>query len=743
MQRVRYAGIFLSAAALVGLVTYTPVNATPGPGNDGTVVASVKPPRNNDGPRRNGGGNDGGARQQQQQQQQRAAQERASQQRAAQERASQERAAQQRTQQRAAEERAAQQRSQERAAQERASQEHASEDAARRRADEVARQRQNDQQQRSMEDARQREQQDRIDIDRLRQQREAIERQQNDDRQRESLDRSGDNSQREEAIRRMDDLRERSSGTSSPDRDIFRDSNDGRDNNIPSRDQGDRERALDDMRKRLDAVRSGDRAPRDSDPPKSNDNDGRSPQARDRVDDKPRARTPGQDNGGDADRDISDLRDNRDQPSDLRRDNGVRNGDNDDSRIRTMPGSTNSGRNLFDDSSRKPSNNNTGNIDRARDDNSGPDRDLLSGPDRLRNPNGVRQPGAALDRQSLDRRDVDLTRHSNHLNVNQRNDGPPTRLPLHNDSRHVNRDADIEHRIHNSVHFNHHGHHGSHANHWVHHPHHGHHNQHSHGHHDSWWLHFSTGGFGFGFNQGHGHGGHHFWGHHHYLRPVYYYPTYCDWYYGSWYRPYLSVQYINYTPSYAYNSYDSYDDSYSSGGLLVSDNYDDSGTTVFGDDIFADELAAPTIDDAWQLLVDGYLTEAREMFVELGAQYPLESEPQIGYALAAGLLNDDESAVASLRQAMNEQPEAIVLVPQNLAMENHLQRLLARWEEKSRSEATADAFFMVAAIRFMLHEDAVAYFAIDEAIAAGDADGSAQNLKDVIRASMYETLYDE
>jgi len=725
-----FAGIVTSAAVLAGLCVVSPAAGSFEQGAHASAV--LKPPRK-DPPSRGGGGNSGAQQQQRASQeraaQQRAAQERASQQRAAQERASQQRAAQQRAaQERAAQDRAAQQRaqegasqqraSQERVAQDRAAQQRALEEAARRRGDESARQRQAEDQRASADSRRQPERES--VAERIAQQRQDAERRaaQEDPRSRLGGDNSSDRSLFE---------RERDSANNQQER--ARDQI-GQQSLQPER-SAERSAALDDMRKRLEAIRRNDASSRD---PGGSGN--RGPGAADLNRPERNATNDNLLQGPEISRDRDGERENsaeRDGRTDLKND--------ETSRFRATPlapgALQNSGRGEANDQTRRGGSD----LDRSRQSGPGPSIDLPRSSSRGAIDGRDPKIFSYLDR---DQRNTELIRHSNHLSGRDGRSGPPSKLPLRGDFDRD--DIDIHRHVNNSVHFHDHFHSKKLVvNHWVHHPRFVHHHV-SHFDHDFAFLHFSTGSFGFGFGFGGHHHHHHHFPHHfsfHYapVRYVYLYDDYCDWYYGSWYRPYVKVvHHYDYTP--AYRSYGS--TYYSSGGVLTSGDYgydDDSGTSIFGDDVVGE--APATIDEAWQLLVDGFLTEAREMFVEIGTRYPFEGEPQIGYAIAAGLLHDDEAAAFALRKAMTDQPEAIVLVPQNLAMQGHLERLLDRWEEKSRVEPSADAMFMIAALRFMLQDEATAYFAVDEAINAGDDDASARNLKDIIRASMYETIYDE
>jgi len=271
------------------------------------------------------------------------------------------------------------------------------------------------------------------------------------------------------------------------------------------------------------------------------------------------------------------------------------------------------------------------------------------------------------------------------------------------------------------------------------------------------------------FSAGFFHGGHHglfrfhhFDPHHHgffyyglhrpysysywYYRPRYWwYPSYVDWYYGPWYRPYVHVTHVvdrTYGYDYGRRFLDDDEYGYDRGFDAGYDLGFDRGFEV-GLEAEA-EPAFPTLDEAWNLLADGYLNEARDAFMSLGELFPFEGEPQVGYAIAAGLLGNHDAAAHAMRTALENDPEALGKVPGILALVDHIVRLRDRYEEIARTtDRNTDALFMLAALRFLLNEEAVAYFAIDEAIEAGDDELSTAILKDRIRQSMYDRLYSE
>ena len=137
--------------------------------------------------------------------------------------------------------------------------------------------------------------------------------------------------------------------------------------------------------------------------------------------------------------------------------------------------------------------------------------------------------------------------------------------------------------------------------------------------------------------------------------------------------------------------------------------------------------------------------EAREAFSALKELYPFDAEPLIGQAIAAGLLGDSETTIIALRDAMRDDPNALASVAMNPSLERQIARLLDRREAAMNAavEVTSDDLFVIATLRYLLDQEAIAFFTIEEAVDAGDTAESTLNLRDVIRDRMYDNLYGE
>ncbi len=256
-----------------------------------------------------------------------------------------------------------------------------------------------------------------------------------------------------------------------------------------------------------------------------------------------------------------------------------------------------------------------------------------------------------------------------------------------------------------------------------------------------------------------------------YCAPAYYYrPYYC--------RPYYSLRYSYgcYYPRFAYSSYvplayrtnsfwwlydnddygydysaygSGYDSGFTSGyeaGQSTESSSAYEPTWLAGGSVFSGSDAAATsapepqaadITDGWDLLTNGDPREARRAFERERANNPGDGLPQIGYAISAGLLERYDEAIASMRSALRDDPDAFAEMPLNQQIAEHLQTLLTHYRNITREKPEdVDARFMQAAIRHLLGQDALASYSIDVAIKAGDADESARVLEALIARSL-------
>jgi tetratricopeptide (TPR) repeat protein len=215
-----------------------------------------------------------------------------------------------------------------------------------------------------------------------------------------------------------------------------------------------------------------------------------------------------------------------------------------------------------------------------------------------------------------------------------------------------------------------------------------------------------------------------------YYRPLYgcyrpRYSCYRPYFYGSYFGGYSSVSY-----TYLYDDDD--DEPYSSydavpQGDSIGDYAGSSGSDI--------TVIAP--NDGWELLAQGDAREARRSFDRAREAFPNDGLPRVGYAIACALLDRGDEAVSEMRRVIRDDPDALDEVPQDEALMVQVQHVIdlmnARTQERSDD---ADAYFMIAALRYVMDEDARAYLAIDMALDRGDRDRSARQLKSMIQQAI-------
>ena len=149
-----------------------------------------------------------------------------------------------------------------------------------------------------------------------------------------------------------------------------------------------------------------------------------------------------------------------------------------------------------------------------------------------------------------------------------------------------------------------------------------------------------------------------------------------------------------------------------------------------------------TFTQAWDLLSSGDFHAALDGFSQLLTAGVELGPARIGYSLALGLLGRHEAASRSMRLAIVDEPDAIAQMSVNGQLHGYLQVLLGEYIDFARSRRNEmDALFMIAALRFMVHQDAEAYFAIDSAIRGGDTQDSTLLLRSIIDETLQDAIY--
>ncbi len=216
-----------------------------------------------------------------------------------------------------------------------------------------------------------------------------------------------------------------------------------------------------------------------------------------------------------------------------------------------------------------------------------------------------------------------------------------------------------------------------------------------------------------------GHGGKH-------LKPGHHHHAYCGCYLRNWSRL-LYGHVDNYVSRYAC---DPYDDRYGSGTTYIT-----FGTQLPFDG-YGPLPCTATGPEAWALLADGQAAAAYLAFECLSPAVADDGYLLIGLALSAAAVDEHDLAVTALRTAMRVDPISLLDVPGGDRLDVLLADMADHYHARARTGyGDVDALFMVAALRYLLGQDAIAHYAIEIAITLDDVDASTRNLKGLIEAS--------
>ena len=139
---------------------------------------------------------------------------------------------------------------------------------------------------------------------------------------------------------------------------------------------------------------------------------------------------------------------------------------------------------------------------------------------------------------------------------------------------------------------------------------------------------------------------------------------------------------------------------------------------------------------AWALLADDQAAAAFQAFECLSHTVPDDGYLLVGVALAAAAIDKHDLAVTALRTAMRVDPVSLLDVPGGDRLDVLLSKTANYYDARARAGyGDVDALFMVAALRYLLGQDAFAHYAIEIAITLDDDDPSTRNLKGLIEAS--------
>lgn len=145
----------------------------------------------------------------------------------------------------------------------------------------------------------------------------------------------------------------------------------------------------------------------------------------------------------------------------------------------------------------------------------------------------------------------------------------------------------------------------------------------------------------------------------------------------------------------------------------------------------------PSIDyyalNGWELLADGRVELALDVFGAKRDRNPHIGGPKIGMAIAYLMLGRDHSAATAMSRAVLVDPGAFDRVPHHTALRHKLARHAERLEYKAHARhGSTDDLTTAAALRLINDDYARAHALIHEAIARGDRRESTYALKRLI-----------
>lgn len=196
--------------------------------------------------------------------------------------------------------------------------------------------------------------------------------------------------------------------------------------------------------------------------------------------------------------------------------------------------------------------------------------------------------------------------------------------------------------------------------------------------------------------------------------------------------PSYSFGYSTYRPYYSgvYGTYGSYN-AYNAPAIVIID--DDDPDVVY----VPVETGGKTYDfDAgWEHLATGREEDALKFFSTRVQQFGDSASAKFGYAIAAAQMNDRARAVWSMRRAFRIDDGELGYLPLDTRLLNLAALLESRYAydaEGASGRELRDSLFMVAAMRYVLHDTGAA---LDAAYAARDAGDHDSSLNALIRSA--------
>jgi hypothetical protein len=134
------------------------------------------------------------------------------------------------------------------------------------------------------------------------------------------------------------------------------------------------------------------------------------------------------------------------------------------------------------------------------------------------------------------------------------------------------------------------------------------------------------------------------------------------------------------------------------------------------------EFTKELLNDAgWTLLAEGKSAEALTRFARLATRHRGNGMPKLGFALAAAMQGDDNVAAASVRHALQTDPQSLNQFSVSQALRTRMTSLIARYQKQEElSYRRGDALIMTASLHYLLGEFTDSQAAIARALENGD-----------------------
>lgn len=228
-------------------------------------------------------------------------------------------------------------------------------------------------------------------------------------------------------------------------------------------------------------------------------------------------------------------------------------------------------------------------------------------------------------------------------------------------------------------------------------------------------------GGNFGFFGGYGVG-------YNYAYPLgYYYPRTYIYSYPSY-----SLHRPNYFSSPSYIGGYNYPKSYSGSRKTYRYNSSDARypDTTIGTGVYS------TNDLGWRLLAQRNPRGALDVFATQAGQSYTDGVPKVGYALSAAMQGDLNRAAWAMRRAFSIDPDSLHYLKIDPSLRASIDMLLAEYHNQlkyAQGNRQFDVIFMIAAMNYLIHDNAAASVAIERLVVKlGDDSPSAQNLRRLV-----------